>query len=158
MTALTKYNWEKVLNVDRSILDSISKVHFRNYYPLEFSYSPISDINNHVYIDLSKSNYFYLNLDLYPEDTNYANIFIIPINHTNNQRFEVLVSSGGSLSTSLLFMDESVYFIFPWGISNPPVSFSENFSSYSIISFRIGQITSTQKEYIGIQSEWIQIT
>ena len=155
---ITKYNLEKEVINNRNILDSPTKVSFRTHYPLSFSYSSDTGLYNVVYVDLTKSNYFYLDLDLYPEDANFANIFITPVNYTSNQRFELLIKSGGDTAISLLFIEDNCYFVFPWGYSDPPVNFNENYATYSIISFRVGLITSTKREYIGIQSkEWINI-
>ena len=63
----TKYNLEKELVEKRSIVDSVDKVHFREPVHLEFTMEEDDNFPNRGYdsmviVDLSKSNYFILDL------------------------------------------------------------------------------------------------
>lgn len=63
----TKYNFEKELINSRSIVDSVDKAHFREPVHLEFTVEDNDDFPNRGYdsqviVDLSKSNYFILDL------------------------------------------------------------------------------------------------
>lgn len=138
-----KYNLEKQINNSRSLVDFIDHVSYRNPITL-------TNTNNTIDIDLSKSNYFVIDMD-----TIYHKVSLSFLNYSSTHRFEIMfIKPRRRVIFEYPFGDYEV--LFPWGERNGLNMGEEWNKQFKIISYSKYNVNNIPL-FMGIDSGWIRI-
>ena len=158
----TKLSLEYKLDSERRITDSVDKVHFREpvSVPFVLETNPFKlnqGYKSRAVIDLSKSNYFILDMNDRDEDDWTDFITAQFINYEGVQRFEILVISDiyrCDIDWDIPGLHPGQDVVFPFGEPPTDLMTRAGFPQQRIISFRQGLSVNGYNQWIGIITPW----